>query len=170
MAGLEFYGPSKNAKPVRKDQRFPPRYPGAQRPKGKGRGITAIQFVKKVAKTQLTNSRYVSIRSAQLHKTKPLIKTTTLTREPGQKPRIHTQRIYASDPNYVGKLSECPSLRVTCTCANLVTQWEVSLALHNAADIIYSDGSYPIIKNPNLRPGCCKHIFKVLMFMILKGL
>ena len=48
MAGPILYGPSKNAKPVRKDQRFPPRYPGAQRPKGKGRGITAIQFVKKV--------------------------------------------------------------------------------------------------------------------------
>lgn len=170
MASPKISKDNYNFLPQRLDQRFPPRYPAAQRPKGKGRGITAIQFVRKVAKTQLANSKYVAVRSAQLHKTKPLIKTTTITREPGQKPRIHTQRIYATDPNYVGKLSECPSLRVACNCGNHLFQWEVALSYRNAADIIYSDGSYPIEKNPSLRPGCCKHIFKVLMFLILKNL
>lgn len=155
--------------PERLDQRFPPRYKSQTLP-SRGRGINAIQFIKKVAKTQLKNSKYVAIKSVQIHKTKPLIKFTTVTREPGQDPRIHVQRIYAADSNYKGRLCECPALKIACDCGNALFMWEVSDALKGAADIIYSNGAFPIITNPSLRPGCCKHIFKDLMFMVINKL
>jgi len=151
--------------PIRRDQRFPPRY-GNQRKPQKGKGLTAVQLIKKVAKTQLANSSYVQIKSVQKHKTKPLIKFTTITREPGQQPRMHTQRIYASDPNYVGPLYLCPSIRIACDCGNNLFQWEVANVYRGVSDVIYSNGDFPIVTNPGLRPGCCKHILKCLLFMV----
>ena len=156
--------------PVRKDQRFPPRYKSQQKPVLKGNGINALQFIKKVAKTQLMNSRYVKLVSVQRNKNKPLIKFTTITQEPNQKPRKHVQRIYAADQNYKGPLYLCPRLKVTCDCGNNLFQWEVANAYRGASDIIYSNGDYPIDTNPSLRPGCCKHLLKCLMFMVLNRL
>lgn len=160
------FGPSKNAKPVRKDQRFPPRNPRAQRKPSTGRGLSAVQLIKKVAKTQLNNSKYVQIKSVKKSKTKPLVKFTTITKEPGEQPRTHIQRIYATDPNYQGPLYLCPSIRVTCSCGNFLFQWEVSNAYRGISDIVYSNGDFPIVTNPNLKPGVCKHLLKCLMFLI----
>lgn len=168
MAGIPTKDGSQ-AIPMRKDQRWPPRYGNQSKPV-RGRGINAIQFIKKVWKTQLVNSQYVSIKSVQRHKTKPLIKFTTLTREPGQEPRIHVLRIYSADPNYKGRLSECPALKLSCNCLNFGYVFETSLALRGAADIIYSNGDFPIQTNPTIRPGCCKHTFKALMFMVINKL
>ena len=156
--------------PVRKDQRFPPRYTPKNQPKVKGRGISALQFVRKVAKTQLANSQYVALRRVQRHKTKPLIKFQTITRMPNEQPRIHVQRIYAADPNYVGPLSKCPAIKVACTCGNNLFQWEVANAYRGGSDIIYSNGDFPIEKNPGLRPGCCKHVLKCLLFILQNNL
>lgn len=152
--------------PVRKDQRFPPRYDSQRVKNPKGRGINAVQFIRKVAKTQLINSNYVKLQSVQRHKTKPLIKFTTVTKEPGQQARVHVQRIYAADPNYKGPLFQCPALKLACDCGNNLFQWEVANAYRGASDIIYSNGDMPIETNPGMRPGCCKHLLKCLMFMV----
>ncbi len=156
--------------PVRKDQRFPPRYTPRNQPKVKGRGISALTLVKKVAKTQLLNSQYVSLRRVQIHKTKPLIKFETLTRMPGEKPRVHVQRIYAADPNWKGPLSQCPAIKIACTCGNYLFEWEVANAYRGASDIIYSNGNFPIETNPSLRPGVCKHVLKCLLFILQNNL
>lgn len=158
-----------NFLPVRKDQRFPPRY-NSQRKPVKGRGLNAMQLIRKVAKTQLANSQYVQIKSVQRNKNKPLLKFTTITREPNQKPRVHVQRIYATDPNYTGPLYLCPSIRVACDCGNNLFQWEIANAYHGVSDVIYSNGDFPIVTNPSLRPGCCKHILKCLLFMVYSKL
>lgn len=160
------FGPSKNAKPVRKDQRFPPRNPAAQRKPSTGPGFSAIELVKKTAKLQIKNSKYVSITSVKRNTKKPLIKFTTVTKEPGQQPRTHVQRIYATDPNYKGPLYLCSSIRVTCSCGDHLFRAEVALSYRNAADIIYSNGNFPIETNPTLKPQVCKHILKCLLFMI----
>lgn len=149
--------------PMRKDQRFPPRYDSQ---KSTGRGTNATKLIKKVAKTQLLTSNYVKLRSVQRHKTKPLVKFTTVTQEPGQKPRIHVQRIYAADENYKGPLYLCPKIKVACDCSNYLFQWETANSTRGVSDIIYSNGDMPIVTNPGLKPGVCKHILKCLMFIV----
>ena len=166
MAENILFGPNKNAKPVRKDQRFPPRYPASQRKPQIGPGLSPIQLIRKTAKTQINNSKYVTIRTVQRHKTKPLVKFTTITKEPGQQARIHTQRIYATDPNYQGPLYLCPNIRVSCTCGDHLFRAEVALSYRGSADIIFSNGDFPIETNPTLKPQVCKHVLKCLLFMV----
>lgn len=151
--------------PQRKDQRFPPRYESQRKPI-KGKGLSAIFLIRKAAKTQIVNSKYVQIKSIQRNKNKPLLKFTTITRVPGEDPRVHTQRVYAADPNYQGPLYECPAIKVACSCGNHLFQHEVALATRGGADIIYSNGDFPIITNPSLKPTICKHILKCLMLIV----
>lgn len=155
--------------PERKDQRFPPRYQSQRKPVI-GRGVTAIQLIKKVAKTQLLNSQYVSIKNIYRSKSKPLIKMQTLTKIPGERPRVHVQRIYAADINYKGPLSECPAIKIACDCGNNLFQYEVANSYRGCSDIVYSNGDFPIETNPGLRPGCCKHVLKDLLFIVANHL
>jgi hypothetical protein len=163
---------SGNFRTVRKDQRFPPRYhKRADQQQKLGPGMSAVQILRKVGKVQLQNSKYVRIKRVQYNERSNLYKFTTETYDPETKQyRIHIQRIYPADREYKGKLSECPAIKVTCSCGNYLFCAEVALSYHNAADIIYSDGSYPIIKNPSLKPQVCKHLLKDLLFLVQKGL
>lgn len=158
-----------NFLPVRKDQRFPPRYNNQTKPVI-GHGVNMIKLIKKVAKTQIINSQYVSIKRVDINKEKPLIKIWTVTRDPKQTPREHIQRIYAADQSYKGPLYLCPAVKVTCDCGNNLFQWEISNAYHGISDVIYSNGDFPIQTNPGLQPGVCKHILKALLFIVANKL
>lgn len=93
---------------------------------------------------------------------------TTLTREPGQPIRRHRQKIYPSDPSYIGSLWECPDVKVTCDCEDHKFMWEFSLARRGVSDIYSSDGSPPIVKNPRMSFGICKHVLIALGFILKK--
>lgn len=156
----------------RKDQRFPPRYNKRQSQKPIiGKGVTILTLLKKIGKTQLVNSKYVRIKRVQFNEKKNLYKFTTETFDPETKQkRLHVQRIYPADPNYKGRLTDCPAIKVACSCGFHLFFTEVSLAYHGAADIIYSNGAYPIARNPQLKLWTCKHVFKDFLFIVQNDL
>jgi hypothetical protein len=47
---------------------------------------------------------------------------------------------------------------VSCSCADFKYRWEVALNHQQAADIEYSNGELPVIRNPQMRPAQCKHL------------
>jgi hypothetical protein len=47
---------------------------------------------------------------------------------------------------------------VSCSCADFKYRWEVALNHKQAADIEYSNGELPVIRNPQMRPAQCKHL------------
>lgn len=49
-------------------------------------------------------------------------------------------------------------VRVACSCPDFWATWEVALTHKGAAIIQYSNGEHPEVRNPNLRPGMCKHL------------
>ena len=167
------HGKDRNAHPVRQDQRFPPRFNRKAIEKQAGLpGLTIIDLLKKVGKTQLENSKYVRIKKVEFNQTRNLYKFTTETYDPVKKEtRIHTQRIYPRNPYYKGKLCEArDGVKITCSCGFFLFDCEVALFNYAASDIIYSNGNYPVDKNPNLKPWSCKHCFKDLLFLVQKGL
>jgi len=131
-----------------------------------GKGINAITLIRKILKAQLKYSKYVAVRSIKKHKTKPLVRIETITKVPGESPRSHITNIYAADPDYEGKLYNCPAIRVSCNCKDFLFRREVALTLKNAAEIRYSNGDMPIETNPQLIPATCKHIFKALLYIV----
>ena len=51
------------------------------------------------------------------------------------------------------------NVKLACSCPDFVfAGWEFALHQNGAADIIYGNGEPPLEKNPEMRPGCCKHL------------
>lgn len=51
--------------------------------------------------------------------------------------------------------------KVSCSCEDFMYVHEVANHDKGAADIDYSNGELPVVKNPKLRPGLCKHLYKL---------
>lgn len=58
-------------------------------------------------------------------------------------------------------------VKVSCSCPDFWATWEVALHNRGAANIVYSNGEAPDIRNPGEIPGMCKHI--VALFNIIKA-
>lgn len=61
---------------------------------------------------------------------------------------------------YGEEISKDSPVYVSCSCPDFKFRWEVSLAHRNNTSIVYSNGAYPKITNPQMTPGVCKHIFR----------
>jgi hypothetical protein len=46
----------------------------------------------------------------------------------------------------------------SCSCADFKYRWEVALNHQQAAEIEYSNGELPVIRNPTMKPAQCKHL------------
>lgn len=55
-----------------------------------------------------------------------------------------------------------------CDCESYAFTYEYANAAHNAARLIYSNGSPPGFTNPALVPGACKHLIAFAHFLILQ--
>lgn len=54
-------------------------------------------------------------------------------------------------------------------CARYWSTFEVALHLRGASNIIYSNGAYPYVRNPNAKIACCKHLIKALRLVKARG-
>lgn len=75
--------------------------------------------------------------------------------------RYHRQLLYARDPNYEGRLVDCPAVVFSCDCERFKYFWEYALWRKGAAEVIFGNGEPPNITNPRMRNAVCKHIFRV---------
>ena len=84
----------------------------------------------------------------------------TITREPYKRPRKHLVKIWPKDPNYRGKLSDCPDVLIRCDCARFMFKWEVANNIHGISPIHYSNGEFPSETNPRAKASGCKHVIR----------
>ena len=54
------------------------------------------------------------------------------------------------------------SIRMLCDCENFTYVWEVALAKKQSAVKFKSNGQRPVITNPMMRCGCCKHLIQAM--------
>lgn len=78
--------------------------------------------------------------------------------------RYHT--VTAECVNAQERLSK-GQIKVSCSCEDYWSTWEVALKKQGAADIRYSNGKTPRVKNPAMIPGCCKHLFRFLQNILV---
>ena len=57
-------------------------------------------------------------------------------------------------------------IKVSCECGDFWSHWEYALNRRGAADIEYSNGEPPVVTNPTLIAGACKHI--MAMFQLIQ--
>jgi hypothetical protein len=94
---------------------------------------------------------YVASASYSTHIWNPLkqkfVKNTT---GPNRKPRRYVTVIVFLDPRL--------HVISSCSCADFKYRWEVALNRKQAAEIEYSNGELPVIRNPSMRAAQCKHL------------
>lgn len=54
------------------------------------------------------------------------------------------------------------SIRCLCSCANFTFVWEMALARKQSAVKFRSNGMRPVVTNPMMRPGVCKHLVQAI--------
>jgi hypothetical protein len=70
--------------------------------------------------------------------------------------RARDQNQYTSSIKFLNKKYD---VKVSCSCPDyMYAGWEYANHEVGASDIIYGNGEPPLIKNPDLRPGLCKHL------------
>lgn len=61
-------------------------------------------------------------------------------------------------------------VEISCSCPDFLFRHEVALTEKDASSVEYSNGDYPKITNPLLRPTCCKHCLAFYSMLHDKGL
>ncbi len=81
---------------------------------------------------------------------------------------VRKRAVDASDPNLKLPFGRA-TVHVSCNCEDHTFTFEYALAERDAAKMTYSNGEFPIIKNPKLVPGLCKHLYVVAQKLFEKG-
>lgn len=125
-----------------------------------------LQLLRLVPKKDLQTAKKVNLFDVKVGKNEITTVTKTLDKKDGLNiTRNQRQRIYAANPSYKGKLSDCPEIKVTCSCERFMYYYETALHKVGAADLIHSNGKKPEHTNPTMIPGLCKHLTKALLFI-----
>jgi hypothetical protein len=61
-------------------------------------------------------------------------------------------------------------VKLSCSCSDFTFRWEYALAQKGGADIFYSNGEPPVDRNPQMKPGCCKHLVALILMAKDRGL
>ena len=133
--------------------------PRATKTAGK-QGITTRQLLNATPAKYHENAKHVRVtgESAGLSKSgRPQIIFRTRSKNPttNRKPENHRTVVRLMDRGR-------KRLWVSCTCENFMYFWEYALAQIGASSILFGNGEPPVIMNPSMRTGGCKHVIRVL--------
>lgn len=60
-------------------------------------------------------------------------------------------------------------VKCSCSCPDFWATFEVALHRKGSADIFYSNGEPPNVRNPSMVAGGCKHLIKLADLLVTKG-
>jgi hypothetical protein len=120
------------------------------------------QLVKSSDKMRKLNARLVKVVGYKAGKDRNGIPTaiskTYTPREIGVDGRIVPAKDHNKYVSSIKFLDPKLNVKVSCSCPDYCFRWEVANHKHGASDIIYSNGEPPLERNPNNKPGLCKHL------------
>lgn len=130
--------------------------------------MTIRQILGKTPPSRRSAAEYVKIKEVKVGRTKtdgrPIVKAKSFSTHTAQgKRKNYKPYVYVSIIEVVGR-----NVVVSCSCDDFWSNWEVALMKQNAARQEYSNGEKPETRNPQMIPGCCKHLFALGKLLIDK--
>jgi hypothetical protein len=141
------------------------------------KGMTLRKLLRSTPRLMMNNS--VDVEALEFKRTKtrsglPAIKAITITNDPYRKDKVirkHKTFIIGAetddDNNPVDKpINKHKKVICSCDCESWVFTFENAVAEHGASRIVYGNGEPPVVTNPSLAPGLCKHLVAVATKLI----
>lgn len=133
------------------------------------KGMTLRKLIRGTPRLMVNNSIDVEMVEFKRTKTKsgmPAIKAVAITNDPWRPNKVirkHNTFIIGAELDKENNPVKKPINRhkkviVSCSCENYVFTWEYANAVHGASRIVYGNGEPPVVTNPGLAPGMCKHL------------
>lgn len=139
-------------------------------------GMTLRQLIKCTPKLFLYNAVDVRARVVETKKTatgRPVVYGQMVTDDPFRRnkvKRIHEAYIIGMGDDDKVPVNKHRKVLVQCSCESFVYVFEYANATKGASRLIYSNGEPPVFTNPQLAPGCCKHLIALAKIVIEKNL
>lgn len=137
------------------------------------KGLTLRKLLRGTPRLMMNNSIDVELVEFKRVKTKsgmPAIKAVVVTNDPfrpGKVRRVHNTFIIGADkaadnsPDLKTPINKHKKVIVSCACESYVFTFEYANAAYGASRIVYGNGEPPVVTNPNLAFGLCKHLVAV---------
>ena len=130
----------------------------------KEHALSARRIVSKSFPLDRRNTRYVY--PSKIEATPTGYACTTVTKAPGERYRTHRVRVQMPK-DFTGRFTECDSVRCDCDCGRYTFVWNYALWAAEAAIRDRTNHKAPVMTNPSMSPGCCKHLLVVLQGLVL---
>lgn len=141
------------------------------------KGLTLRKLLRGTPRLMINNSIDVVLIERKITKTRsgmPAFKGVAITQDPYRPNKVvrkHNTFIIGAEldkeNNPVKKpINKHKKIIVSCSCENFVFTFEYANAAHGASRLVYSNGEPPIVTNPGLAPGLCKHLVAAARLLI----
>ena len=94
---------------------------------------------------------------------------STKVYDPKLKTMVPNPRVNERYLTEIHTLDKKGHIELSCSCPDFLFRHEVALFDKDAAQVEYSNGDYPKITNPLLKPTCCKHCLSFYTLLHSKG-
>lgn len=137
------------------------------------KGYTLRKLIRSTPRLMINNAGNVVLKKVKKVKTRsgmPAVRAETYSTDPFRPDkvlRLHTTIIIGLDtnkddnPDVKKPVNAHKKVLVSCDCESFVYTFEYANAAHGASRIIYSNGNPPVVTNPGLEPGLCKHLVRL---------
>jgi hypothetical protein len=138
----------------------------------KVKGLTLKKMLNESLIVDLNNSKNVHVLSSKFTVSAKGRKAVIGTCQSAQtKPSVKPDKYKCS---IIGLENDGPlsaqKCMVSCPCERFTYYWEVALTKKGAAKIHYSNGDMPVVTNPNMLTGICKHLIALAKELTKKKL
>lgn len=139
-------------------------------------GLSAEQIVRNLPRRWFSGLDYAVIKSSKLVKSKgakprieSIVKLTRTLDHVFKEPPLRPHKVVIQNADTEGvPFYKAKTIIVSCDCEDFIYRWEYALARKRAAVIKLSNGKPPVVRNPRLIAGSCRHIGKVLITILKK--
>lgn len=131
--------------------------------------MTMRQILKSTPKSRQFSASFVKLREVKVGRAKTTAAPVIRAKSYSTHNHKGERKLYK--PNTYVSLVEIHSQHVvlSCSCDDFWAVWEVALEKRGAARVEYSNGERPIERNPQMIPGCCKHLYALGTKLIEKN-
>jgi hypothetical protein len=132
------------------------------------KGMTVDRLLAKTRPQQIELSQNVVIKNVRFRHHKkslnPVILCETYSKKTGKGASGYDKYVTYIEALHSKKGAKFSQtfVKVGCSCPFFTFFAEVALAKHGAADVFFSNGDPPVVRNPKERPLLCKHLVKLV--------